>query len=177
TASADQTARLWDVTTGRERRVLEGHIGDVNAVAFSSDGRMLATCSSDTTVLLWDISGVAPEPRVNKTLSLTERKRAWDALAGADAMAAHQAIQNLIGDPDGAPALLADRVRPAPRLDEKRVQQWLDDLRDAKFAVRERAMRDLSGLGDRAIFILSRRLETETSQEARPPIQPPPPDL
>jgi hypothetical protein len=28
-------------------------------------------------------------------------------------------------------------------------------------------MRDLSGLGDRAIFILSRRLETETSQEAR----------
>lgn len=52
----DNTARLWDVETGREIRPLEGHTDEVLAVAISADGKYVLTGSADRTVRLWDTS-------------------------------------------------------------------------------------------------------------------------
>jgi cytochrome c len=54
-AAWDGTARVWDLATATAR-VLEGHRGNVNGVAFRSDG-MVATAGFDGTLRLWPEQG------------------------------------------------------------------------------------------------------------------------
>jgi RNA polymerase sigma factor (sigma-70 family) len=63
-ALADRTGAvvLRDAATGEERARLTGHLGPVNTIAFSEDGRRLYTGSDDTTVLVWDLVAL-PRPK------------------------------------------------------------------------------------------------------------------
>ena len=54
-ASADQSIKLWDVDTGKERVTLKGHTFLVTSVAFSPDGKVLASGSWDESIKLWDV--------------------------------------------------------------------------------------------------------------------------
>jgi WD40 repeat protein len=55
--SCDNTAKIWDLQTGREVETLRGHIGHVMALAYSGDGKLLATASGHRyagEVQLWE---------------------------------------------------------------------------------------------------------------------------
>jgi len=55
TASADPTARIWDVTTGRLIITLKGHSDAIWAIKFSPDGKQIVTGSSDKTARIWNV--------------------------------------------------------------------------------------------------------------------------
>jgi WD40 repeat protein len=52
----EDTVYLFDTTTGKQVRTIRGHRGQIRALAFSPDGKRLATGSWDTTVLIWDLT-------------------------------------------------------------------------------------------------------------------------
>jgi WD40 repeat protein len=59
TAGADHTAKLWDLRTGKVHRTLKGHNSTVSAIAFSPDGKTVATsCGSldePGELRVWDV--------------------------------------------------------------------------------------------------------------------------
>jgi WD40 repeat protein len=52
----DKTIRLWEISSGKLLRTLTGHANGVENVAWSLDGRMLASSSMDSTIGLWNTS-------------------------------------------------------------------------------------------------------------------------
>jgi WD40 repeat protein len=56
TASADETARLWD-HDGKPLATLRGHTGRINRAVFAPDGGRILTASEDNTARLWDRDG------------------------------------------------------------------------------------------------------------------------
>jgi WD40 repeat protein len=55
-ATDDWAIRLWDTTSKQEQRSLIGHKGQVSSLAFSPDGKTLASGSSDKRVTFWDVA-------------------------------------------------------------------------------------------------------------------------
>ncbi|HEY1380578.1 MAG TPA: WD40 repeat domain-containing protein [Gemmataceae bacterium] len=55
-ASEDWSVRLWDTESKQEQTTLIGHKGRVSSLAFSPDGRTLASGSWDKRVTFWDVA-------------------------------------------------------------------------------------------------------------------------
>lgn len=55
TGSRDKSAKLWELSTGREVRSFLGHDYSVTSVDVSSDGKYLLTGSNDETARLWEM--------------------------------------------------------------------------------------------------------------------------
>lgn len=54
-ASVDDTARVWDLTTGEAVVTIDEHAGDVTSALISGDGRYLVTSSRDGTTRIWSL--------------------------------------------------------------------------------------------------------------------------
>src|SRR5262249_47470896 len=48
--------QLWDVASGREISAIKGHGRGVSKVAFSRDGKLLASGGTDSTIKIWDVA-------------------------------------------------------------------------------------------------------------------------
>jgi WD40 repeat protein len=52
---ADETVRLWQVSTGKQLSVLQ-HFGEVHSLAITADGKLLASRTEDGIITVWDLA-------------------------------------------------------------------------------------------------------------------------
>jgi RNA polymerase sigma factor (sigma-70 family) len=159
---------LADVRLGRVVHTFRGHDSNVNDLAFAPDGCTLVSASFDTTMLVWDVAAVSGrQPGPSPRLEPKAVAAAWDDLASADAKAAYRAIRLLAEAPAQSVPLLRERLRPAPATDGRQVERLVGQLNSARFAERDRAVRELEGLGNRVEGALKKFLTGGPSLEAR----------
>ncbi len=141
---------ILDALTGNHLARLEGH-GPNRAVwslAFSADGRRLASGSSDCTVLVWDMEK-ATGRRIVGPLDPVRQTQLWAELAGGGMTGAH-AIDCLQAAPTAAIPILKPRLRSSVAVPADRIAPFLIALDSPSFAAREKAQRDLAALGSGA---------------------------
>ena len=108
----------------------------VGALAFSPDGRTLATGHADGTILLWDATCGAGSLRRARADTL------WADLASPDAARASSAIWQLADDRKQAVPFLSERLRAAESVKTGDVRSLLRDLDSDSFTTRETAERN-----------------------------------
>uniref|UniRef100_A0A8C6DDV3 WD repeat-containing protein 37 n=1 Tax=Moschus moschiferus TaxID=68415 RepID=A0A8C6DDV3_MOSMO len=63
TASADHTALLWSIETGRSLAKYTGHVGSVNSIKFHPSEQLALTASGDQTAHVWRYAVQLPAPQ------------------------------------------------------------------------------------------------------------------
>lgn len=129
TGSRDKSAKLWELSTGREVRSFLGHQASVNCLDFSSDGKYLVTGSRDQSVRVWEVStgkeillaklepewyttndevinDVAFDPKGNFFVTLGQMVRVWEfpskkRIKEWEEEQGNQGAQNIALSPDG----------------------------------------------------------------------------
>jgi WD40 repeat protein len=142
---------VWDGASGKLLATLEGHARDITSVAFSPDGKTLASGSRDTTVLLWDV----PKAKLIG---------AWHLLGG-DQPESEEAGKVFSAHSVEAVSFLRDQLRHAAALDAP-YARLIKDLDDDEFTTREKASQQLKEAGLKAEFALRMALEANLSKEA-----------
>jgi WD40 repeat protein len=164
----EENVHLVDPWTGARLHTLTGHRGPVACLAFSPDGRLLASGSFDTTVLLWDAAKL-PQPSRPRAVALTmkELEACWSDLHDTDAATAFRSMQRLAATPAAAVSLIEKHYPPVEVVEAKRLATLLADIDGAEFATREKASGELAKLGPAAESALRKALADRPSLEAR----------
>jgi RNA polymerase sigma factor (sigma-70 family) len=160
--------RLWDLATGNELVRFQGMEASASQLAFSTDGRRLASGLANGTALIWDLETTLRRPAARtRDFSPAEIDRWWSELAAEDARRGQVALWALAAVPQQAVPWFKARLHAATPADPARLGRLISDLDSATFAVRQNAMQELEALGPDSEGILKETLAGKPSAEVR----------
>ena len=164
--TGEPQVRVYEWAGFGHRFTLTGHAGSVRSLAFSPDGKFLASGSDDTTVLVWDLAKVwlAASPKAPST-----GESLWTRLISRETAHAWEAMHELAARPEIAVALLKERLKPAPppTITEADIPALIKQLAAEAFPERERAAHGIRQLGHKAIPHLQQTLKNPPSLEMK----------
>jgi hypothetical protein len=170
-ACSDKTVRVWDLLAGTEK-CFDKAQGNalVSPPSFSADASLLVSLINDQTVALWR---VAPPQKAGPLKADVAQTAFVDALRFdvpvKDGFATHEAAPPA-GDDKQTVAMLKVRLRDLRarfRLVSERVGQLLKDLESDKYPIRDKATKELHGLGRTAEPFLREALTRPVTIELR----------
>lgn len=160
--------RLWELASGSVRKKFVGHAGRITSLAFSDNGRLLASSSFDTTILTWDVSGDAGLPVAKAGFSPSEAEALWRQLNSGNAPDAYRAIRRLSSSPQDAVKLLRGKLKPvSPTSDLNELKRLANQLDSQSYSDREAAAKQLRDAGKVALPVLQDVLKHDPSPELR----------
>jgi hypothetical protein len=164
------TMVLWETASGKQRRVFpetQHWSGPKFVTFFHSDKRVLWADGAGR-ALAYDMTGVTRAGQA-RTVVLSEKERdvLWEDLASADAGRGFRAVQALSAAPQQSIPLIQERLPRLQGVDEKQLARWIAELDHQRFAVREKAQRELEKLGTLAKPALRKALADAPSLELR----------
>jgi WD40 repeat protein len=165
TCQSDGGIAVYETATGQLLAQFHGHRDSAISVAWAGSDRVLSA-GSDHQVLVWDASLRTLAGKVD-ALPATERTKVWDRLVTPKVKEAIPMMAALAADPDRAVAMLSEHMKPIATTDPAVLDRIFNDLDAKGFAAREKASRELSGLGVGAVAGVRERAAKAVSEEVR----------
>jgi RNA polymerase sigma factor (sigma-70 family) len=164
------TTVVWNLASNKVRSQRNHRMGDAQTLALSPDGTLAAIAFVDNKTVY--VSNAAKRELTNKgpalLLSAKELAAAWADMLSQDHEAAEAAWQKLGAAGDNATGFLREQIRAeaVPNVDLNALQERIAALDSPTFAIREKAVKELTDAGEPAVLPLQRLLEKSPSTEA-----------
>ncbi|MDX1565712.1 MAG: hypothetical protein R3236_09915, partial [Phycisphaeraceae bacterium] len=148
-AGSQRVIYVWEThqdpntITKRTALRLSGHEGRIDSLDFSPDGRLLATADRQGVVLIWALRQRPWSQDERAQLADAESDEIWHRLGSNEPAEGMAAVQLLAGHPPQALSLIRRKLKALDTGPPDTVRQWVRDLADGDFDVREKATQRL----------------------------------